>query len=461
MRITYGPVGLVVAVSLGPSAASAGEPVRLNDALPPWARLTFEQRTRVEHLHADFRTPAGPGSALMLRELVSLELSKGNWFVRGELQDARMFATSRVEHRDTLTNTLEPLQAHIGVSARDVLESGDRARVLVGRMTVDFGSRRLLVRNDFRNTINAFTGVDAEWTGARGDGWRFVGAVPVVRRPNEETDLERLKRGDPELDTEATNAVLFATMVAVGARPSTGNTRVEAYAIGLREHDTDSVQTSNRRLLTPGVRALRAPQRAQFDAHVELIGQLGRSRASRRPNDTRDLSHRAYSVAVTVGYTFDVPSHVRPALVFDHATGDASPNDRVNERFDPLFGGRRFDWGATSLWGVFSRQNISAIAGRLDARPHARIESLASYRLAWLASAHDGWTVARIVDRTGRSGTFIGQVIEARVRCFVLPQQVSVEAGAMALLRGEFAQRAPGGRKDTPAHLYVQVTSTF
>ena len=48
----------------------------------------------------------------------------------------------------------------ISVATRDLLGIGLRAGVhLLGRMTMDFGSRRLVARNRFKNVANSFDGI--------------------------------------------------------------------------------------------------------------------------------------------------------------------------------------------------------------------------------------------------------------------------------------------------------------
>lgn len=56
-----------------------------------------------------------------------------------------------------------------------------RTDLHVGRMTLDFGMRRYVARNDFRNTTNAFDGV--HWQIGEGQTWRFRAfwVEPVIR----------------------------------------------------------------------------------------------------------------------------------------------------------------------------------------------------------------------------------------------------------------------------------------
>ena len=52
-------------------------------------------------------------------------------------------------------------------------------RLRGGRITMDVGSRRFVARNRFRNTINGFTGFDAQWSSDEGHTLRAFYTLPV------------------------------------------------------------------------------------------------------------------------------------------------------------------------------------------------------------------------------------------------------------------------------------------
>ena len=152
----------------------------------------------------------------------------------------------------------------------------------------------------------------------------------------------------------------------------------------------------------------------------------------------------------------------RLALQYDYASGDRSPNDGRNERFDTLFGARRFDFGPTSLYGAFARSNINSPGVRLSLSPLKNVTAFVAYRAFWLASDRDAWTTAGLRDPSGRTRPYVGSQIEARVRWDVLPRNLRLEVGFAHLFRGEFIRRAPGASgQGAPTYVYSQAVIGF
>jgi len=438
-------------------AADQG-PFRVHEALGiSWLRFGLEQRSRFEHLQNDFRA-ANPGNArgLSMRTLLSAELRFLPVVVGAELMDSRVWASHATPLNTTLANPLELLQGYVGLRVENVLLARDAASLAAGRMTLDLGSRRLVARNEFRNTINAFTGLDLQWTSPARDVIRVFAAMPIVRLPS---DPEGLKHNRIELDRENPDALLSAAFFR--SRPLAAEVTFEAYLLGLHERDRGIAPSSNRQLYTPGFRALRPPTAGEVDGQLEVMGQFGKSRASAAATDTSDLDHLAFSLHTSSGFQFDLPWAPRLVIEYDFATGDRSPNDGVNHRFDPLFGARRFEFGPTGLYGAIARSNVSSPGARFAAEPHRTLDAFAAYRLVWLASARDAWPTAALRDPSGNSGRLVGQQVEARLRWHALPRNLSLEVGGAILVRGEFASEAPGARDAAPVFAYTQVTGTL
>lgn len=441
-----------------PTAAAAERPWRADEAIgvPSWLRFGLEHRSRFEHLENDFRTAAsGNSTALSLRTLLSAELKLSPVVVVAELQDSRAYATDVTPLSTTIVDPLEILQAHAGLRHKGAFLDGDSAALTLGRFTMDVGSRRLVARNEFRNTINAFTGIDLQWTSPGRHVLRGFAVLPVIRLPS---DPAELANNPIELDHENTDALFWGLFF--GSAPLLAGAQLESYVFGLHEGDNADAPSANRRLVTPGVRLWRAPAAGQLDFQVEAMLQLGTSRASTQATDTTDLAHRAFSGHVTGGYRFDVAWSPRVALQYDYASGDGDRIDRINGRFDPLFGARRFEFGPTGLYGAFARSNISSPGLRVEVAPHRTVDAFAAYRLFWLASSRDAWTTAGLRDPAGASGSFVGQQVEARVRWNVFPKNLALEVGSAYVVRGEFATDAPNAKSSNPVFVYSQVTGT-
>lgn len=439
----------------------APSPWRLAERLgsPSWLRLGLEHRTRFEQLQDDFRaaTLGNDASGVVMRTLLSAEATLGGGLALGaELQDSRAYSDKRAPLNTTIVNTVELLQGWIGLRTADLFHDGDRFSASAGRLTIDLGSRRLVARNDFRNTINGFTGLDLQWTSAGGHLLRGFAVMPVIRQP---TDAAALADNDPGFDEENADAMLYGLFYA--SPVLVASTRVEAYVLGLDEGDRKGAPSSNRRLATPGMRLLRAPAPGQPDWQLEAMLQAGRSRATTSPTDTTDLDHFAYSLHAGAGYRFASAWTPRAALVYDLASGDGSPNDGDNGRFDPLFAARRFEFGPTSFWGALARANLHSPGVRLEAWPRGDVDAMLSYRAAWLQSDTDAWTTSGLRDPTGGSGSFVGHQVEGRVRWHVIPKNLSLELGAALLREGEFPREASGGASPFPVYFYTQVTSTL
>lgn len=458
MTANPGPLAPAPPAAFAPKTPADEKPWRAADAAGiSWLRFGLEHRARVEHLENDFRKDAtGDSTGLMLRTSLWASARWKALFVGAELLDARAFTSDATPLNTTIANPLELLQAVVALRTTDLLAKGDAFSLTAGRMTLDVGMRRLAARNEFRNTVNAFSGADLQWTSATGHHARAFVVVPVSRLPS---DAEGLRAARVEYDQENPSVLFWGSLFE--APRLRGDLHLEGYVLGLHERDSAEVPSANRRLLTPGVRAWRPPAEGRLDGQVEAMLQVGRSRASSKPEDARDLRHLAASVHASVGYRFVAPWQPRAALVYDEATGDDSPNDGENHRFDPLFGARRFEFGPTGLYGAVARSNLRSPGARLEVRPHARVDAFAAYRAVWLASATDAWTTSGLRDSSGGSGSFVGHQLEGRVRWQILPRNLAVEVGGAALARGRFATTVPGHKDAAPLYGYVQLTATM
>lgn len=417
-------------------------------------RLSVDHRTRFEHLAHDYRAARTADlTGLSLRTLVAADVGGSGTRLSVELEDSRAYASQGAPLNTTHVDAVELLQASLTVRRPGVLSAGDDVALRVGRFTMNLGSRRLVARSVFRNTISAFTGVELLRT-TPAAAVRVFAVVPVTRRPSGATDVADNR---VRLDREDADALLWGA----GYESSSWapDLRFEARVVGLLERDGSSVPSRNRRLITPDVRVLRAAAPGRADFELEAMVQLGTSRATADPGDTRDLSHRALAAHASAGYGFPGPWAPHVAIQYDYASGDRDPDDGHDNRFDPLFGARAFELSASGLYGAFARSNIGSPGVRVEVSPRDALSFMGALRLYWLASARDAWGTAGLRDSTGSSGRFLGRQLEGRAHASILPGHLTLDVGGAWLSRGEFA-RAVGGRSDPAIYLYSQLTFT-
>lgn len=443
-----------------PPAKAPADALRLAtlSGAPSWLDFGLTHRQRFEWLGNQFRVGhPGDDRALMMRTTLFGAVDAGVAGAKVELIDSRFYlADSNAPVDTTMGDAIDVLQAYGMMRAEGLFGSLDTAELRAGRVTLDIGSRRLVSRNNFRNTINAFTGFDARWRGERGEGVRMFAVMPVERRP---ASASRLVDNAVVFDKENTHAICWGAFAESGNL--LGDVSAEAYVFGLSERDSD-VATHDRRLLTPGARFSRKPSPGEADLDLEGAAQMGTSRATARPDDVRDLEHMAVFAHAEIGYSAIAPWSPRVAVLYDYASGDSDAFDGKNGRFDRLFGSRRFDFGPTGIYGTFSRSNLSSPAVRLAVRPLEPVSIDATYRPAWVAQSRDAWTTSGIVDATGASGSFIGHQVDARVRWDPVASHVRVEIGAATLWLAGLATRAPNApHNGTPIYGYLQLVLQF
>jgi hypothetical protein len=456
-----------------PSIAAAERGWKLDELIGSDAiSLRFEHRTRYEGLSDPFRV-ANAGKVytdvIAMRTLVHGRVKLPAGFTIGaELQDSRAFRNGDTILNSTTVNSAELLRAYLEFKG-DV--DGGTLTARGGRITMDVGSRRFVARNRYRNTINGFTGIDLDWHGdADRDNLnvRAFFTLPVQREPNPQSPANRrnrLRDNDVVFDTESFDVLFWGLFAARDLDEALGleGVRGEVFLFGLHESDASDRPTRNRQLFTPGFRVFRKPAKALVDFTVEAALQAGQSRAT--GGSTRELDHLAGFVHGTLGYTFDAPWSPRLALRFDYASGDSSAGDGTNERFDTLFGARRFEWGPTGIYGPFARANLITPGLRVQIKPCKEVTAFTSVRSYWLASKTDGWTTSGVADPQGESGDHLGTQIELRVRWRIVPKTILLEAGYAHLFAGEYIDTnslsSNSNRQGDSDYVYTQAKFNF
>jgi len=434
----------------------------LHEALgkPDNFKISGTFRPRAEGIADQFRPAPFPKDDIFASFLATLfaEYDTGKVKIGGELFDSRGYLQQRNSSAFTTeVNAFELGQAYLDFDLSEGTGAGSRSSLTVGRFTKNVGSRRLVSRQQFRNTINAFTGVSFDWQGADKDRLTLLWTMPHTRLPD---DGLGILGNQIEFDRESLDLQLFGGSYTF-ANVFGGS--LEVYGYGLYEQDSGtglrSVQTRDRRLFTPGIRLARVPKPGQFDYDLEAIYQTGLARETAAAADTRDLDVSAYFVHAEAGYTFDAAWLPRVALQYDQASGD-SANRSTFTRFDTLFGARRFEYGPTSLYGPVQRANLISPAVRFEITPSPTWDAFVAYRPLFLENPTDSFAATQVRDRSGRSGRFAGQQLEARLRYWLVPNAMLLDTGVAYLIKGDFLRNAPNA-PDTGNTFYGYLNTTI
>ena len=459
-----------------PEPVAEPKPWRLSDRVggPSWLKISGEQRTRYETLDHEFRfrtTPASPPpgqgwadsqDVFALRTLLMLE-GKGDT-VSGavEFADSRQFGSPDNGFIDsTMVNTLDVLQAYADLQLGSLGDGKQRLRI--GRETIDVGSRRLVGRNQYRNTINSFHAVDWQWTG-EGKSVRAFWSLPTERRPQsldaldsvpqQDRDLDALRDNDQRWDTVSTEQQ-FLGLAHEGKLDE--RTSFDLYLFSLRERGE---RTRRRELWSPGLHFARTRKPGALHWEAELTAQVGHSKVNTSTTSPR-LDHRAGFAMGALGYTLDTTWSPGVTASYTYATGDRDPNDDDNGRYDTLFGVRRLDYGPTGVYGAIARANLNSPELRLHLQPSKSVEIYLAVRGVWLAAARDAWTTSGLRDRTGQAGSHVGTQCELRLRWDLVPRSWQLDAGVAYLAEGDFQDRASLGQGQDSSYAYVQCTWFF
>lgn len=385
-----------------------------------------------------------------------VDLAATGLTVGGELLDSRFIAGRESGGAATEIDTLEPSQLYLAWRPRNVLMDGAKLDVTLGRFTMDIGSRRLVARANYRSVLSSFDGARAVWTSPEKLSVTLAYTSPVTREPADAASA---------LDNEvALNRTLGNTRFSLAQldSPLPLGLRGDLYLMNLDEDDTRDVATRNRQLTTYGVRLRKPAAVDQFDFEVEFAHQTGSQHATTSPTDVTPLDHTAQMAHLEAGYSFSAPWSPRVVLQYDYATGDKSPTDSDNQRFDTIFGDRSFDLGPTSTFGLVLRSNLSSPAIRVEVKPDAASDAYLALRHVRMQEARDSFANTAVRDVTGASGKDVGLLIEGRYRHWLVKDALRLSIGAAALFEGDFMKNAPNAtRRGDPVYGFTELTWTF
>lgn len=394
-----------------------------------WLEFGLEHRTRWDHRDDDYRRSVlEDDNRFLLRSRGYLGVKKilDPFRIGLEFQDARRFNSNFPENTGQVDEA-DFLQAFGELFFEDALGKGRPFRLQAGRMTLDYVDRKLLGRNGWRNTTNAFDGFRVQ-LGQSASDWQFdfLAVQPVERR------LTRPDRPNEEQ--------WFYGLIGAWRRWDTIITLEPYYFI--LDQDRKDDDAPDREIHTMGLHAYGPIGRTGFDYDLNTAFQFG---------EDGELEQRAFAGFGEIGYTLEHAWNPRLSFQTAYATGDRVPDDRLNERFDRLFAPNH-SW---STFNYISWQNLILTKLRLEARPLRQLRFDTSYGTYWLASDSDAWVFGNRRDPQGRSGDFIGQEIDVRLRYQIDPR-IELELGYAHLFVGPFIEET--GPADDSDFFYVQTT---
>lgn len=396
-----------------------------------WLDFGLEQVTRFEY-RSDLRRPdRSDDHQFLMRSRVYIGVRKILDPLRFviEFQDARQFQGEWAP-RTRDVDEADFLQAFAELHFDDMFGPEHLLEFRAGRMTLEYGDRRLVGRNRWRNTTNAFDGFRVRLGQERADWQVDVFAVRPV-------EIRMLCPDHP--DEERWFYGIWGAW-----RKWSKIVSLEPYYYMLDEDWKDRAKT-DREIHTIGLRAFGLIGETGFDYDLNAAFQFG---------EDGDRGHRAFAAAGALGYTFDHAWKPRLELSSMYASGDGNPDDGASERFDRLFQVTH----CPSMTDLFCWSNIINAKLRLGLTPTEKLGIDGGYGVWWLASDTDAWVVPGLRDPDGASGSFIGHDLEVRMRCR-LDRRIEIESGYVHLIPGGFTQRfSPPGDGD---FFYVQTTLRF
>lgn len=422
-----------------PLSAADSAPWRLDDtlSLAEGFSLSGAVRGRFENAHNSLRRGTANDQILTLRTRIDASYSSKGRLWQLEVMDARQeFADPDGIVGTGDVNSIDVQQASLRLDL-----GSDATTLKMGRFTTDYGSRRLVARPIYRNTFNAFDGVEFRHTAASGNSVSLLATQPVQRLPN---DKASVLENDFEWDKSSGNRRFFGVFTTQPS-PLAGivsgyfeRLRTEAYFFSLREKSQSVISST---VDTLGFRAEVRAQPGEFDFEVEAMLQSGKSSRLDAAGAPESGDHRAEYGFFELGYSFDIPSRLRILFEVDYGSGNDPTTTQRQERFNPLFGVTAFAYGPTGFYGVFNASNIITPGIRASFNPIPRLNLMASYRHFWLADERDALGRTKQKDLTGDVGSYMGQHLDLRARWDVVPRNVRVEVGAVIYKPKGFQER--------------------
>ena len=397
-----------------------------------WLDVGLQYRARFEHRDNDFRRSSDVVDDPILsrtRAYFAVKDILDPLRLTFEIQDSRRFH-SQFTADDSDVNNPEFVQSYAELYFKNALGStgGDQRPISIraGKMAFEVLDRRLVARNEWRNTTNNFQGVRAIF-GQNTNDWQVdtFSLQPIVRLPHKRDDVNDNQR--------------FSGVIINWRRWSDLVTLQPFY---FRLDQKDSSTSVGRKIHVTGLRGYGVIPNTAFDYDLSGIYQFG--------NNGVEV-HRASAAIAELGYTFTHKWKPRLSENYGYASGDENPTDLKSQRFERLFGFAR-PWSNNDY---FQFENIEAAKTRLEIQPIKDFRFDAGYSLYWIASSSDRWNKANLRDRKGKSGDFIGSEFDFRAR-YEVNANLDANLGYAYFEPGEFTKNVS---RDNPSNfVYLELT---
>ena len=432
-----------------------------------WLDIGLDYRVRYEKRDNDFRRSRDTIDdpiLLRTRGFVAIKNILDPLRFTLEVEDARRNNSQFTRAFDTRDiNYVEPIQAYAELYfketplGKDDLGNDRPMSVRAGRHAFEYTDRRLVARNEWRNTTNHFQGVRAI-IGQQKNDWQldFFALKPVQRFTNQWDAVDHAQDfygviGDWRRWSEVATLQPYYYLLK-----QDGN-KVEYDANGRTAAANSKI---DREIHTAGIRAYGVVGKTGWDYDASYAKQWGhQDRLSNTGALIAALDHDAYAYNAEIGYTFAHPWKPRVNAFYGFASGDNNPTDSKNNRFERLFGFAR----PLSNNDYFQIENIIAPKIRVEFEPQLSwlpgLKIDTGYNWYRLDSASDRWNAAGLRDNTGQSGKDVGEEVDIRVR-FPINKYIAANLGYAHFWAGDFtektAQRTDPQRREDSRFFYTE-----
>jgi len=373
-----------------------------------WINVGLDTRNRTEYRQNDIRrSPTFSEDVPVLfksRAYFGFEERFGFLGATAEFQDSRRYNSQfAIDNRDW--NPFTFIQAYGELKFSNVLpadELGNKRPILIrgGRMTFEFLDRRLIGLNQWRNTTNNFLGMRVS-VGQDKNDWQvdLLALHPITRVVDSFAATQ-------DFDTARTD-IWFHSAIGHWRKWSPYIT-IEPHYMGLRQLAGDANGNIDRAIVGPGIRFTGWLNNKTINYDFGGMWQLGSDNGEKK---------NAHMITAEIGYTF-TSAKMKPrfSLFYGEATGDADPDDDVNNRFERFYGFAR-PWSADDY---IIPENVMAPAVRFEFTVVKGVQVDGGYTWYWLQSSTDRFNNllagSNNRDKTGESGNYIGSGPNFRIR---------------------------------------------